>query len=153
MCDVEPCDYGIRHLLNAERLGSGGAAERQRPKEDELADRIREYLADGQWHPSLQPVLMSEGKAAGTIQRALKKATGVKPRSKPGMGGGGNGSSARVRMRQTNRLNCPTRQSRWRVGDFGSRLLISLESWRVPELTAFFNSSRTLQLSIEFDER
>jgi len=86
--DVEPCDYTMRDLLNAERPGAGSAPERKRPKVDVLAERIREYLADGEWHPSLQPELEREGWSAGTIQRARERATKVPPRPRAGMSGG-----------------------------------------------------------------
>ena len=39
-------------------------------KVDELVERIREYLADGEWHPSIQPQLRAEKFSEGTIQAA-----------------------------------------------------------------------------------
>jgi hypothetical protein len=69
--DIQQCAVTARDLLNADRLTAG--PERDRPKVDELADRIRNYLRDGGWHPSIRAELEAEGFAGGTIHAAQKR--------------------------------------------------------------------------------
>lgn len=85
--DVEPCDVTARELLNAEGPGASGGRERPPAKVDLLATCIREYLADGEWHPSIRPELEAQGFASGTIHDACRRIARV--RKAPGSMSGG----------------------------------------------------------------
>jgi NrS-1 polymerase HBD domain/AAA domain len=80
--NVELCHLTARDLLNTERPSTGGERDRPRAKVDVLVERIRDYLVDGRWHPSISPELEAEGFAWGTIQEARNRV--ARARKAPG---------------------------------------------------------------------
>lgn len=84
--DVEPCHVTARDLLAADRGSRGDDGERARPKVEVLAERIADYLADGQFHPSMRDELEAEGFTVGTIEDA-KKRVGVYSRKERSLNG------------------------------------------------------------------
>ena len=82
---IEPCDVTLSALLRAERPRD--ESEPRTIKVDELAERIREYLADGEWHPSIHPQLLAEKFSKGTIWAARGRV--ARARKEPGSLGGG----------------------------------------------------------------
>lgn len=71
--DLEQCSVTIRDLLRADRTGQPDADGREQGKQAQLEQIIAEYLADGEWHPSLEKTLKASGWKHGTIQAARSK--------------------------------------------------------------------------------
>lgn len=83
--DIEACAITARDLLNVDR-GIGADDTPGVSKVGQACGRIRDYLADGEWHPALRPTLEAEGFGGGTIHSACKR-VGVEIK-KQGLTGG-----------------------------------------------------------------
>ena len=79
--NVRPCHVTLRDLLNADRPKAPDKGPREPGKQEQLRDIIRDYLADGDWHPALTPRLEADGWAAGSIQYARDKIADTDKRS------------------------------------------------------------------------
>ena len=108
--DVEQCDVTKRDLLAADRATAPDDRERARPKIDVLVDRIREYLADGGWHPSIRVELEAEGFSGGTIHDAQSRV--VYARKTPGTMNG----AWQWRLKSSNSADTPTDRDASRAG-------------------------------------
>jgi hypothetical protein len=78
--EVQNCDVTIQDLLRAEKPQPSDPEQQPPKKVEQLKQIISDYLADGEWHPSLRDKLHVDGWTVGTIVAAAKDVTKEKGR-------------------------------------------------------------------------